>query len=192
MELFVINVEIYGQWAWFACLLLYLLSQSVTVCAHLWACNVGPSIELNNLYYGTVFSWLTLCLITEKHSLEPGASACSVLPEEVHDEICAVESVSIMPADDVLTGASASDLLPSATADHSRAFTTAAERRSSKRKSACAKSSWGRKRKQTAGPVYICPVCQGRVEDPDASMLPDQYSIMCDQCQKWYHWAVSV
>jgi len=33
----------------------------------------------------------------------------------------------------------------------------------------------------------MCPVCCERVVDPDASTDPGLYSVMCDNCEKWYY-----
>lgn len=76
----------------------------------------------------------------------------------------------------------------SGTTDHGISATATVAKRSSKRKTVRSRSGRRRKRNIIPGPVYICPVCQARVEDPDSSMAPQQYSIMCDQCGKWYHW----
>ena len=46
----------------------------------------------------------------------------------------------------------------------------------------------GRKKKAMRSPVYICPVCSMRAEDPDESTDSSQFCIMCDACAKWYHW----
>lgn len=36
--------------------------------------------------------------------------------------------------------------------------------------------------------MYLCPKCKVQVENPDESTDPTMFGIMCEQCEKWFHW----
>jgi hypothetical protein len=100
---------------------------------------------------------------------------------EVTDDACRIEPASAMSIqDNGLNCESTCDLLMSSTARDGNVKQSSSGKRSTKRKAVFSRPSRGRKKKSaTHGPVYICPVCHTKVEDPCSSMPEEQYSIMC-------------